>query len=77
MTSMSGAGRSGAAAVLEDLGWYVIDNLPTELVDTIVGILSNPERLDTMQAQSRSMRRIDAAETIDRELTLLTPEFAE
>lgn len=28
ITGLSGAGRSGAADVLEDLGWYVIDNLP-------------------------------------------------
>lgn len=42
ITGMSGAGRSGAAAVLEDLGWYVIDNLPTSLVDTIVELVSMP-----------------------------------
>jgi RNase adapter protein RapZ len=42
ITGMSGAGRSGAAAVLEDLGWYVIDNLPTSLVDTIVELVSRP-----------------------------------
>jgi UPF0042 nucleotide-binding protein len=42
ITGMSGAGRSGAAAVLEDLGWYVIDNLPTSLVDKIVELASKP-----------------------------------
>ena len=42
ITGMSGAGRSGAAAVLEDVGWYVIDNLPTSLVDTIVELVSKP-----------------------------------
>lgn len=42
ITGLSGAGRSGAAAVLEDLGWYVIDNLPTSLVDTIVELASQP-----------------------------------
>lgn len=42
ITGLSGAGRSGAAAVLEDLGWYVIDNLPTSLVDTIVELVSKP-----------------------------------
>lgn len=42
ISGMSGAGRSGAAAVLEDLGWYVIDNLPTSLVDTIVELVSRP-----------------------------------
>ncbi len=34
ITGLSGAGRSQAAAVLEDLGWYVVDNLPTSLIDT-------------------------------------------
>ena len=31
LTGMSGAGRSTAANVLEDLGWYVVDNLPPQL----------------------------------------------
>ena len=29
---MSGAGRSTVSAALEDLGWFVIDNLPVELI---------------------------------------------
>jgi UPF0042 nucleotide-binding protein len=29
---MSGAGRSTVSAALEDLGWFVIDNLPLELI---------------------------------------------
>jgi len=32
LTGMSGAGRSTAAKVLEDLGWYVVDNLPPQLM---------------------------------------------
>lgn len=28
VTGLSGAGRGTAAKVLEDLGWYVADNLP-------------------------------------------------
>ncbi len=32
ITGMSGAGRSTAAKVLEDLGWFVIDNLPPGLL---------------------------------------------
>ncbi len=39
---MSGAGRSSAAAVLDDLGFYVIDNLPTSLLPTIVDLASQP-----------------------------------
>jgi UPF0042 nucleotide-binding protein len=36
VTGMSGAGRSTASWALDDLGWYVIDNLPTQLVPTAV-----------------------------------------
>jgi len=32
VTGMSGAGRSTAARALEDLGWFVIDNLPPNLL---------------------------------------------
>ena len=42
ITGLSGAGRSGAAAVLEDLGYYVVDNLPTSLMPTIVDLASQP-----------------------------------
>ena len=42
ITGLSGAGRSGAANVLEDLGWYVVDNLPTTLVNTIVDLAAKP-----------------------------------
>jgi len=41
VTGMSGAGRSTAADVLEDLGWFVIDNLPP-------GVL--PSTLEFMRA---------------------------
>ena len=32
VTGMSGAGRSTAGAALEDLGWFVIDNMPSALI---------------------------------------------
>jgi UPF0042 nucleotide-binding protein len=32
ITGLSGAGRSQAGATLEDLGWFVVDNLPTALI---------------------------------------------
>jgi UPF0042 nucleotide-binding protein len=32
ITGMSGAGRSAAADVFEDLGWFVIDNMPPALI---------------------------------------------
>ena len=36
VTGMSGAGRSTTSWALDDLGWYVIDNLPSKLVDMAV-----------------------------------------
>ncbi len=35
VTGMSGAGRSTAANTLEDLGWFVIDNLPAALISKV------------------------------------------
>ena len=58
ITGLSGAGRSGAAAVLEDLGWYVVDNLPTSLLPTIVELASKPgggiERLALVSGRQHS-----------------------
>ncbi|SFC81597.1 RNase adapter RapZ [Streptomyces aidingensis] len=38
ITGMSGAGRSTAANTLEDLGWFVVDNLPPALITTMVDL---------------------------------------
>jgi UPF0042 nucleotide-binding protein len=38
VSGLSGAGRSTAAKVLEDLGWFVVDNLPPELISTMVDL---------------------------------------
>ena len=42
ITGLSGAGRSQAADDLEDLGWFVVDNLPIELLDKVVELGSGP-----------------------------------
>jgi UPF0042 nucleotide-binding protein len=42
ITGMSGAGRSQAADDLEDLGWFVIDNLPSELIPKVVELVQSP-----------------------------------
>ena len=38
VTGLSGAGLSTAAKVLEDMGWYVADNLPPELITRMVDL---------------------------------------
>lgn len=41
ITGYSGAGRTGAARALEDLDWYVVDNLPPTMLPALVGMMSN------------------------------------
>jgi UPF0042 nucleotide-binding protein len=43
VTGLSGAGRSTAAKCLEDLGYFVVDNLPPELVRTMVELGSRTQ----------------------------------
>ena len=39
VTGMTGAGRSTAAKALEDLGWFVIDNLPPQLLGSTIELV--------------------------------------
>ena len=32
ITGMSGSGKSRAASILEDIGYYIVDNLPAEMM---------------------------------------------
>jgi RNase adapter protein RapZ len=42
VTGMSGAGRSTVGAALEDLGWFVIDNLPPALITKVAELVGRP-----------------------------------
>lgn len=42
ITGLSGAGRSQAADILEDLGWFVIDNLPPALIPKVADLAQAP-----------------------------------
>lgn len=42
ITGLSGAGRSQAADSLEDLGWFVVDNLPTSLIEKVAELAATP-----------------------------------
>ena len=43
---MTGAGRSTAAKELEDLGYFVVDNLPPELVGDVVRLVDEKQGVD-------------------------------
>jgi RNase adapter protein RapZ len=46
VTGMTGAGRSTAAKELEDLGYFVVDNLPPELVSEVVHLVDEQKGRD-------------------------------
>src|ERR1700683_264417 len=43
ITGLSGAGRSTAAKCLEDLGWFVVDNLPPTLIPAVVDLAARSQ----------------------------------
>ncbi|USQ74929.1 RNase adapter RapZ [Ornithinimicrobium cryptoxanthini] len=50
ITGMSGAGRSTAANVLEDRGWYVVDNIPPKMLVDLVDVVSGGTRPQKLAA---------------------------
>jgi RNase adapter protein RapZ len=46
VTGMTGAGRSTAAKELEDLGFFVVDNLPPELVADVVRLIDDKQGIE-------------------------------
>ena len=56
VTGLSGAGRSTAAKCLEDLGFFVVDNLPPELIATLVDLGSRSQGAVTRLAVVMDVR---------------------
>jgi UPF0042 nucleotide-binding protein len=80
VTGMTGAGRSTAAKELEDLGFFVVDNLPPELVADVVRLIDDKQGIDQPVAAVvdvragvffESLREQLAAEFPTRRTTLL------
>jgi UPF0042 nucleotide-binding protein len=42
ITGLSGAGRTTAAKVFEDIGYFVIDDMPIQLLDSVVELATGP-----------------------------------
>ena len=53
ITGMSGAGRSEAADVLEDLGFFVIDNLPPALIGKVAELARGGDRPHALRPRGR------------------------
>ena len=73
LTGMSGAGRTTAGDVLEDRGWYVVDNLPPAMVPRLmeltaddphrqkVGVIVDVRSRDFTTELSRSLEELGGA----------------
>ena len=61
LVGMSGAGRSASSNVFEDLGYYVIENLPAELVEAVV------QSNDVTETNKQLVLTIDAKDTTAQE----------
>jgi RNase adapter protein RapZ len=56
ITGVSGAGRNTAAKCFEDLGYFVVDNLPPELISTLVDLGSRSQGAVTKLAVVMDVR---------------------
>jgi len=61
ITGLSGAGRTSAAKSLEDLGWFVVDNLPPGLLPTMVDLAARSNGAVYLEAAEDTLvRRFDS-----------------
>ncbi len=68
IAGMSGAGRSQAADDLEDLGWFVVDNLPISLIDKVVELADSTSANQQQLALvvGAAMQQTDSVEVVQR-----------
>src|SRR5687768_1034602 len=73
VTGMTGAGRSTAAKELEDLGYYVVDNLPPELVSAVVRLVDEKQGVDQPVAAVVDVRTGVFFESLQEQLAQQVP----
>ena len=70
VTGMTGAGRSTVAKELEDLGYYVVDNMPPNLVREVVRLVDESRGIDQPIAVVVDVRSGSFFETLQANLAL-------
>ncbi len=71
VTGMSGAGRSTAMKMMEDMGFYCIDNLPIPLLDKLADLTTCLDKEIEKVAVGIDVRSGDGFDNIDSTLELL------
>lgn len=71
VTGMSGGGKSTAMRLLEDMGYYCVDNLPIQLIDKFVELLSTPNTEITKVAIGVDVRTYQSFARVEKTLSCL------
>ena len=71
VTGMSGGGKSTAMRLLEDMGYYCVDNLPIQLIDKFVELLSTPNTEITKVAIGVDVRTDQSFARVEKILSCL------
>jgi UPF0042 nucleotide-binding protein len=77
MSGLSGAGRSTATRAMEDLGWFVVDNLPPTLITDVVNYVQSRAGLNRVAvvADVRGGKLFDELQSSIAELKKLGHDF--
>lgn len=71
VTGMSGGGKSTALKMLEDAGFYCVDNLPVSLIETFVELIATPNSETNKVALGLDARAGQSFEDATKILSLL------
>ena len=66
IAGLSGAGRSQAADDLEDLGWFVVDNMPIALIEMVVELAAAGEQSQLALVVGTAVHQTDAVVIVQR-----------
>ena len=66
IAGLSGAGRSQAADDLEDLGWFVVDNMPIALIEKVVELAATGEQSQLALVVGAAAHQTDAVVIVQR-----------
>jgi UPF0042 nucleotide-binding protein len=66
IAGLSGAGRSQAADDLEDVGWFVVDNMPLALIDKVVELAATGEQSQLALVVGAATHQTDAVVIVHR-----------
>ena len=74
VTGMSGGGKSTALKMLEDLGFYCVDNLPVPLIEKFVELIATPDSEITKVALGLDVRADQSFGDVQKTLEKLKKE---